>query len=161
MCTRQSRKVMWDILDTLFLTLYPWNLLLLLSLSTRKHTSMVSCHFFFFFWRTVNSKPPTIPFGIVACTLSDNLSRNSCIYSRLGVIKPSFLLIYFRYGSNTRSYCTIGWHRTYAIWSSTFEIGATQLRSVTEIAPKSPFLRVNGNPIRYAFRAGAKSVGYP
>jgi len=27
----------------------------------------------------VNSKPPTIPFGIVACTFSDNLSRNSCI----------------------------------------------------------------------------------
>ena len=25
------------------------------------------------------SKPPTIPFGIVACTFSDNLSRNSCI----------------------------------------------------------------------------------
>ena len=27
----------------------------------------------------VHSKPPTIPFGIVACTFSDNLSRNSCI----------------------------------------------------------------------------------
>jgi len=27
----------------------------------------------------VNSKPPTIPFGIVECTFSDNLSRNSCI----------------------------------------------------------------------------------
>ena len=27
----------------------------------------------------VNSKPPTIPFGIVACTFSDNLFRNSCI----------------------------------------------------------------------------------
>ena len=32
---------------------------------------------FFFFGRTVNSKPPSIPFGIVACTFSDNLSRNS------------------------------------------------------------------------------------
>ena len=27
----------------------------------------------------MNSKPPTIPFVMVACTLSDNLSRNSCI----------------------------------------------------------------------------------
>ena len=29
--------------------------------------------------RTVHSKPPTISFGIVACTFSDNLSRNSFI----------------------------------------------------------------------------------
>ena len=36
-------------------------------------------HSFKFLWRTVNLKPPTIPFGIVACTFSDNLSRNSCI----------------------------------------------------------------------------------
>ena len=28
----------------------------------------------------MNSKPPTIPFGVVACTLSDNLSRSSCIH---------------------------------------------------------------------------------
>ena len=34
---------------------------------------------FKFLWRTVNSKPPTMPFGIVAYTFSDNLSRNSCI----------------------------------------------------------------------------------
>ena len=27
----------------------------------------------------VHSKPRTIPFGIVACTFSDNLSRNSCM----------------------------------------------------------------------------------
>ena len=39
----------------------------------------LSCHSFKFLWRTVNSKPPTIPFGIVACTFSDNLSRNSYI----------------------------------------------------------------------------------
>ena len=38
--------------------------------------------FFQTFWRTVNSKPLTTPFnfGIVACTFSDNLSRNSCIF---------------------------------------------------------------------------------
>ena len=40
----------------------------------------LSCHSFNFLWRRVNSKPATIiPFGIVACTFSDNLSRNSCI----------------------------------------------------------------------------------
>ena len=39
---------------------------------------------------------------------------------------------------------------------STFEICAVQLRSVPEIAPKSPFLFVNRSPIRYDFRAGAK-----
>ena len=42
------------------------------------------CHFLTlcscrtYFWRTVNSKPPTIPFEIVACTFSDNFFRNSC-----------------------------------------------------------------------------------
>ena len=30
--------------------------------------------------KNVHSKPPTIPFRIVACTFSDNLYRNSCIY---------------------------------------------------------------------------------
>ena len=39
---------------------------------------------------------------------------------------------------------------------STFETGAAQLRSVPEIAPKSPFLFVNRSPIRYDFCAGAK-----
>ena len=43
MCTRQSRKVIWDLINTLFLTLYLLNLLLLLSFSIRKHRSMVSC----------------------------------------------------------------------------------------------------------------------
>ena len=42
MCTRQSRKVIWDMINTLFLTLQLSNLLLLLSFSTRKHTSMAS-----------------------------------------------------------------------------------------------------------------------
>ena len=34
-----------------------------------------------YLWRavTLNSKPPTIPFGTVACTFSDDLSLNSCI----------------------------------------------------------------------------------
>ena len=42
MCTRQSRKVLWDMINTLFLTLELSNLLLLLSFSTRKHISVAS-----------------------------------------------------------------------------------------------------------------------
>ena len=42
MCTRQSRKVMWDMFNTLFLTLQLSNLLLLLSFSTRRHMSIAS-----------------------------------------------------------------------------------------------------------------------
>ena len=42
MCTRQSRKVIWDMINTLFLTLKLSNILLLLSFTTRKHTSMAS-----------------------------------------------------------------------------------------------------------------------
>ena len=42
MCTRQSRRVIWDMINTLFLTLQLTNLLLLLSFRIRKHTSMAS-----------------------------------------------------------------------------------------------------------------------
>ena len=42
---------------------------------------------------------------------------------------------------------------------STLAINAGQLRSVTEIAPKSLFLCVNKSPIRYGFRVGAKPLG--
>ena len=44
MCTRQSRKVIWDLIYTLFLTLQLLNLLLLLSfICIRKHSSTASC----------------------------------------------------------------------------------------------------------------------
>ena len=36
-----------------------------------------------FFEEKRNSKQPTIPFGIVACTFSDTLSRNSCMSERV------------------------------------------------------------------------------
>ena len=39
---------------------------------------------------------------------------------------------------------------------STSDISAAQLLSVTEIAPKSPFLGVKRRPIWYGFRACAK-----
>ena len=41
---------------------------------------------------------------------------------------------------------------------STSEICATQLLSVTEIAPKSLFLCVNSSPVRYGFSACAKAI---
>ena len=43
---------------------------------------------------------------------------------------------------------------------SALEICAAQLRSVTQIALKSPFLCVNRSSIRCGFRAGAKAIGY-
>ena len=92
MCSRQSRKVIWDMFNTLFLTLWLSNLLLLLSFSTRRHTSMASpASSFKFLWKAVHSKPSTIPFGVVACTLSDDLSRNSCIYQQ-GTVGPTIVI---------------------------------------------------------------------
>ena len=78
---------------------------------------------------------------------------------------PSSLLklpIHFRYGSITWSHYTKVWHRPDQICDSppTFEIDVAQPHSVTEVAPKSPFLCVNRSPIRYDFRAGAKAIRY-
>ena len=46
------------------------------------------------------------------------------------------------------------------MWRFTFEIDAVQLRFVKEIAPKSPLLCVNRNPLRCGFRTGAKAIRY-
>ena len=72
------RKVKWDMTNTLFLTLKLTNLLLLLSFSTRKHKSMGSPAILSDFFEEQLKKTPTMPFGISACILSDNLSENSC-----------------------------------------------------------------------------------
>ena len=65
-----------------FWRLYLSNLLLMLSFSTRKHIfTAFRTNSFKFLSRTVNLKPPAMPFGIVACTFSDNFSRNSCKYT--------------------------------------------------------------------------------
>ena len=82
MCTRQSRKVIWDMINTLFLTLQQSNLLSLLSFSTCKHMSMVSrAVLLHFFEEQCTQNHPQYPSEIVACTFSDNLSRNSCVRS--------------------------------------------------------------------------------
>ena len=44
------------------------------------------------------------------------------------------------------------------ICDSPLQRSAPALRSVTEIAPKSPFLCLNRSPIRYSFRANAKVI---
>ena len=46
------------------------------------------------------------------------------------------------------------------VWRSTLRLDVGQLCSVTEIAPKLTFLRVNRSFIRYGFRAGAKVIRY-
>ena len=58
------------------------DLLLLLSFSTSKHQSM-ACRAILskFFEEQWTLKPSTIPFGIVACTFSENLSRNTAVYN--------------------------------------------------------------------------------
>ena len=80
MRTRQSRKVIWDMINTLFVTTEAVEPTLVAFLShSQTYVRGLPYHSFQFFWRKVPSKPPTIPFRIVACTFSDNLSRNSCI----------------------------------------------------------------------------------
>ena len=48
----------------------------------------------------------------------------------------------------------------YPICDSIFEISATQLRFLTEIPLKSPFLCVNRSPMAYGFSAGARAIRY-
>ena len=85
MCTWQSRRVIWDMINTLFLTTvavetnfftFLWH--------SQTYVRGLPCNSFKFLWRTGHSKLPTIPFGVVACTFSDNLSRNTCIRNAQG-----------------------------------------------------------------------------
>ena len=90
------------------------------------------------------------------------------IYFRLSGFQSSLLFIYFRYGSHlygtvhTCSHCTDQSETTNLSdkWRSFFEIGAAQLRPVTEIAPKSPFFCVERSLIRCCFHTGAKATCY-
>ena len=79
MCAPQSRKVIskWYMINMLLLTLQLSNLLLSHS---QTYVHDLSCHSFKFLWETANSKPPTIPYGIVACTFSDNLNLEIAVY---------------------------------------------------------------------------------
>ena len=80
MCTRQPRKVIWDMINTPFLTTVAVEpTFVAFHQHLRTYVRGLSWHSFKFLRRTGQTKPPTIPFGIVPCTFSDNLSRNSCI----------------------------------------------------------------------------------
>ena len=81
--------------------------------------------------------------------------------STLNSISHSWIYFSFLVGSSPRSYLFnsgTGWVRVFTLHQgmeqilfdirrSTFEIGAVQHRSVTEIAPLQPFLCVNRSPI--------------
>ena len=70
-CSRQSRKVTWHMINTLSL----------MYCSCRTYSCCLPLEFTNIHvrpWPLEELKPPTIPFGIVACTFSSNLSRNSC-----------------------------------------------------------------------------------
>ena len=92
------------------------------------------------------------------CELNPSLHS---IYFRLSGLQPSLLLIHL-YCSDTCSHCTIVRHRTYAIWNAPFSRSARHIflrcnRNRTEI---TPFVCVNGSPIRYqqyGFRDGARA----
>ena len=83
-CTRQSRKVIWDMINTLFLTTVAVEPTFVTFLQhSQTYISGLPYDSFKFLWKTVHLKSPTIPFRIVACTFSDNLSQNSCIQAPL------------------------------------------------------------------------------
>ena len=75
------------------------------------------------------------------------------IYFRLSGFQSSLLLIYVRFGyTEPKSEKKLS-----GISLSTFKIDAAQLRSVTEIIPKSPFSCVNraealSNPVSFSSR---------
>ena len=78
-CTRQSRKVIWDMINTLFLTTVAVDPTFVTFLQhSQTYISGLPYDSFKFLWKTVHLKSPTIPFRIAACTFSDNLSQNSC-----------------------------------------------------------------------------------
>ena len=72
------------------------------------------------------------------------------VAQRLSVLAPIYLLpLWSKYRSPVQNLSDM--------WRSTFVIGAA-LHSITEISPKSLFLRVNRSPIWYNFRTGAKGI---
>ena len=69
MCKRQSRKVILNVINTLFLDT--------VAVKPTFALANIPSIFFQISLKKMNTKPPTKPFGIVACTFSDNLSWNS------------------------------------------------------------------------------------
>ena len=91
-----------------------------------------------------------------------NPSPHSWIFTSFSVgFSPLSYIIHLCYGPNTCSCCTKVWHRTWSNkWTSTFEISAVELCSITEIMAKSLLSCVKRSPTRYSFRAGARTIRY-
>ena len=104
MCTRQSQKVIWDMINTLFLTPQLSKLLLLLSFSTRKHTSKASCAILSNFikeQRTQNH--PQYLSGLSRALFRQPFSKQlyTCIYVNLNFSCCCvFFCLQLRHGSN-------------------------------------------------------------
>ena len=85
MCTRQSRKVIWDMINTRcswHCSCRTYLCCFLLAPAKIRPWPLVSFFQCKLLWITVNSKPLTMTFNfrIVAYTFCDNLSRNSGIF---------------------------------------------------------------------------------
>ena len=75
MCTRHTRFLTTVTVEPTFVA-FLWH--------SQTHLHSLSYQFFqLSLKKKENSKPPTMPFRIVACTFPDNLSRNSCIFLSL------------------------------------------------------------------------------
>ena len=82
MCTRQFRNVIWDMINTLFLTTVAAEpTFCYFPLAIANITSQTSRAIFSNFFEEQCTQFTHNAFGIVTCPFSDNLSRNSCIQS--------------------------------------------------------------------------------
>ena len=79
-------------------------------------------------------------------------------YSRLET-KAEFTMYWIAVRADSKS-CPVKYEHLSDMWLSTLEIGAAQLRFVTEIAPKSALLCVNRIPIRCGIPVAAKAISY-
>ena len=100
------------------------------------------------------------PFTSATVQIPDHLPRTQTSLSSSMIMYPSHGPLQF-ITSHPPLGCPITLHQSVAqnlsdMCRSTLEIGAAQLRSAAEIAPKSPFLCVNR--IWYGFLAGAKAI---
>ena len=88
LCMRQSRKVIWDMNNALFLTLKAQsNLLLLLSFSTRKHTSMASCAILTnFFEKQWTQNHPQYLSGLLCALFPTTFLEIAIMYNHVHVV---------------------------------------------------------------------------
>ena len=86
------------------------------------------------------------------------ITNKLLVKQRYLALQAMFTLSGMVFGADTKSHL-VQCKFLSDMWPSTLEISAAHLRSVTEIAPKSPFLCVNRSPVGYGFRADAQAIG--